>query len=38
MRNKLLIQWAAVGILSFIGWGLDMIPGNTSWILYLFEE
>lgn len=32
MSKKILYQWAGVGILSFVGWGLDMIPNNTSWI------
>jgi len=30
--RKILYQWGAVGILSLIGWGVDVMPGNTSWI------
>lgn len=30
--RKILYQWAAVGILSLIGWGVDVMPNNTSWI------
>jgi|GEM_PF-4627309 len=30
--RKLLYQWAAVGILSLIGWGVDVMPNNESWI------
>jgi hypothetical protein len=31
-RRKVFYQWAAVGILSLIGWGVDVMPSNTSWI------
>jgi len=31
-KRKILYQWAAVGIISFIGWGVDVMPSNTSWI------
>ena len=30
--RKILYQWAGVGILSLIGWGVDLMPDNTSWI------
>ena len=30
--HKKLYRWAPIGILSVIGWGVDVIPGNTSWI------
>lgn len=30
--RKIFYQWAAVGILSLIGWGVDVMPNNTSWI------
>ncbi len=30
--RKIFYQWAAVGILSSIGWGVDVMPNNTSWI------
>jgi len=30
--RKILYQWAAVGILSLIGFGVDVMPDNTSWI------
>lgn len=26
------MQFAGIGILSLVGWGLDLMPGNTSWI------
>jgi hypothetical protein len=30
--RKVFYQWAGVGILSLIGWGVSMMPKNTSWI------
>jgi len=30
--RKILWQWAGVGILSLVGWGVNLIPSVTSWI------
>jgi hypothetical protein len=30
--RKIFYQWAGVGILALIGWGVDLMPSNTSWI------
>jgi len=30
--RKILLQWVPVGVLSLIGWGVGVMPGNTSWI------
>lgn len=32
MQKKIFYQWAAVGILSLVGWGVDVMPGNESWM------
>jgi hypothetical protein len=29
---RLLLQWAPVGVLALLGWGVDLVPGNESWI------
>ena len=30
--RKYIVQWASVGILVLIGWGVDVMPSNASWI------
>lgn len=30
--RKVFVQWAGVGILGLVGWGVDLIPNNNSWL------
>jgi len=30
--HKIFVQWAVIGILGLMGWGVDLIPNNTSWV------
>ena len=30
--KKLLLQWAVPGIIALVGWGVSLMPGNTSWL------